>query len=203
MWSDRTVRLLLVVGLLFASDLVLVLVRQNRAHRAAYAELYRRTSRPSIGAYVPTFQATALDGRSVVIGDPAPGQRQVIFVFTTTCRFCYASLAAWRSIAAQMDSLAESRVSVIGLSLDSAEITRSYVATNRLTFPVVRFPNRRLVALYRAYSVPQSYVLDESGRILYAHSGALQDRAVIDSMLAVAFSRQASARERSAAPLER
>lgn len=183
MWSDRTVRLLLAVGLLFASGLVLVLARQNRAHRAAYAELYRRTSRLVPGVYVPTFAATALDGRSLTVGEAANGRRQVVFVFNTTCRFCYASLPAWKTIAARLDSAGHAGSTVIGISLDSADVTGRYIAANDLRFPVVRFPAPKLAPLYRALSVPQSYVLDESGRVVYAHTGLLNNPAIIDSIV--------------------
>jgi peroxiredoxin len=64
-------------------------------------------------------------------------------------------------------------VDVVGISLDSADATRRYGEAQGLTFPLVTVPARKLKQLYRARAVPQTLVLDEEGRVLFARTGLL------------------------------
>lgn len=178
-------RIVVTAGLLAAVALVVVLSVQNRSLRAEYAALYRRASEPHAGMYAPTFRAVAISGESVTVGKAAGGGRQVLFVFTTTCPYCLASLPSWREIAAAVDTVRQPSVRTYGISLDSAEATRAYVRQHKLGFPVVGFPERKLVLLYRARAVPLTMVLDSAGRVLYSRLGVVDGRALIDSVLAV------------------
>lgn len=179
----RIARTFLLVTLAGAAALVVVLARQNRTLRDELATLGRQASLPRVGLYVPTFQTATLDGRSVTIGKAAPGSRQVLFVFNTTCGFCLETLPSWTAIVTELRESAD-RVSVYGISLDPETETREYVTEHALSFPVLLFPEGKLERLYRVGGVPLTLVLDHEGRILYAKPGTLRDRASIDSILA-------------------
>lgn len=69
---------------------------------------------------------------------------------------------------------------------DSEPATRAYIDTNRIDFPVVRFPDTKLIRLYRAGAVPMTAVLDHEGRMLYVRRGMLETRAAVDSVMAAA-----------------
>ena len=43
-----------------------------------------------------------------------------------------------------------------------------------------------MVALYRAVATPETVVLDDRGRVLYARTGLLDDAAVLDSVFRAA-----------------
>lgn len=176
----RLVRLLVAAALTAAIALVVVQALQARSLRRRYGELYVRATQPHAGIFLPTFQASSLDGRIATIGESPDGGRQVLFIFTHTCPYCRASLPAWRQIA---DSLAESGVGVYGISLDSAHQTRAYVAENGLSFPVVHFPLRKLAVLYRTRTVPQTMVVDGEGRVVFARTGVVSDGPTVDSVL--------------------
>jgi peroxiredoxin len=170
------------VALVVAVTLVVVLSGEARTLRAAYKDLAQRTSEPHAGIFVPTFPATTLGGAPVTIGRTTQG-RQVLFVFTTTCPFCLASLAQWNRLAQILDTLGATRTSAYGLSLDSVSATRSYAARHSLRFPVIVFPEHKLVFLYRARVVPLVMVLDSVGRVLYARLGVLTNSTASDSIL--------------------
>ena len=136
-----------VLALLAASALVVVLGIENRSLRAAYADLAERARTPHGGIFVPTFRAQTLTGDSVTVGSVAGTGRQVVFIFTSTCPYCRASLPAWRQLARDIDTVRDARVQVIAISWDSVEQTRRYIAEQGLGFPVVRFPERKLGAL--------------------------------------------------------
>jgi hypothetical protein len=47
---------------------------------------------------------------------------------------------------------------------------------------VVRFPGRKLARLYRATTIPMTMVLDYQGTVVFAHTGLLDQPAVVDSI---------------------
>jgi hypothetical protein len=58
-----------------------------------------------------------------------------------------------------------------------------YVVEHELGIPVVPFPDRKMQALYRAFAVPQTLMLDQDGNVLFSRRGALEDRSVMDSII--------------------
>ena len=161
---------------------MVVLARQNGDLRERMARVQRDASWPRAGLFAPTFTAAALDGRSLTVGERGDGGRQLLLYFTTTCPYCRASLPAWRELAALADTLASPRVEVIGVVLDSAHRAPAYAAEHVLPYPVVPLASTKLRSLYRARSVPLVMVVGHDGRVLFARTGVLEDRAAIDSV---------------------
>ncbi len=59
-------------------------------------------------------------------------ERQLIYIFTTTCPFCQEVLPVWKEIS----SNANCSLPIFAISLDSKESTVSYVERNNIAFPV-------------------------------------------------------------------
>lgn len=173
---------LLAVALVLALSLVLVLARQNGRLLAEYNDLDRRATTPHAGVWVPTFEAVSLDGQPVTVGHTAPAGKQVIFILTTTCPYCRASIPAWTRIAAAASGIPGA--SAWGISLDSAAASKRYARQYHLPYSVILFPEPKLAHLYRARTVPQTIVVDENGHVIYAHSGVLTGAPVVDSVVA-------------------
>jgi peroxiredoxin len=170
------------VALLAASGLVFVLASHNRALSADYRKLRELSTLPHAGTVVPTFRTATLDGRPVIVGELTDSAaRQVLFVFNTTCSFCLATIPEWKRLADSLGRLGG--VQVLAISLDPGDSTENYVAEHAVRYPVLTFPQRRLKRLYRAVAVPQTVVIDWSGIVLYARTGAL-DSASLDSVYA-------------------
>ena len=131
--------------------------------------------------YVPAVTLSAVTGDSVLLGGPPLGHAQVLFVFSTTCQYCKASLPAWKQIAAEL--AASEGIQVVGVSIDSVEPTRRYLVEHGIELPVVSFTDRRLLAMYRAGTTPQTLITDADGRVGYSHLGAVTEPVVIDSIL--------------------
>lgn len=178
----RTVPLLS-LGLLSASALVVALgIRQINLNRA-YAELRRQATQPHQGYGVPALVAKTLTGDTVTIGESADsGARQVLFVLTTTCPYCKATLPTWDQLADSLQRFGSGHIRVVALSLDSVERTRRYASDHALRYAVATFPTDKLRRLYRAGSVPQTVVLDANGEVLFAHVGRLEPGPVLDSV---------------------
>lgn len=187
--QDRISRVLPYAALAVAAVLVVVLAQQKRSlirevEKARY-ELRQARTEPLRGMYVPAFQAATLEGQPATIGEaPAEGGRQVLLMYTTTCPYCLSSIPAWKQIKAAADTMTSVRAAVYGVSLDSVDVTRKYIAQHRLPYPTVRFPNEKVAGMYRAGTVPITLVLDEQGRTIYTRTGELKDPQAIDSVLA-------------------
>ncbi len=185
---DRIYRLLPYLALTAAAAMVVLLAAQKRALLRDYDDLNRRYRQAMTelrpGDYVPAFQTATLEGEPVTVGElPAPG-RQVLLVYTTTCQYCLATIPAWKRIKASADTMRSVRASVYGVSLDSVDVTRKYVAEHALPYPTIRFPNEKLEAMYRAGAVPLTLVINEEGRTVYSRLGELKEGPAVDSVLA-------------------
>jgi len=180
----RIARLALLIALAAAAVLILALAQEKQSLEARYGKLVARIQHPHAGMYVPVVHAPSVGGDSFVIGETGEGERQVLVVFSMTCGYCDASVAAWETIAAQLAE--ESGVRVFGVSRDSLEATRAYVEDHGLSFTVVTFTEPRIRALYRLQAVPQTLILNKDGRVIYARLGAVESEAAVDSVLAAA-----------------
>ena len=173
------------VLLVLAAALVVTLTLQNRSLQQRHVELQERNAWPHAGLFVPPFAAhTVRDSAPVVVGEPAPGRRQLVLLFATTCQYCRASLPAWRQLSQSLAG--DSSVGLVAVSLDSVHHTRAYAQEHDLPWPVVTFPDSRYKSLYRARTVPQLLVSQADGRVSCARRGVLADQAAIDSVLVAA-----------------
>ena len=173
---------ILVLALAVASSLVLVLALQKRDLLTRIETLTERIRDPYVGMYVPSVTLPSVTGDSVLLGGPSVGHVQILFVFTTTCQCCKASLPAWKRIASELTAMEQ--VEVVWVSLDSVEATRRYLAENGIELPVVSLTDQRLRALYRAGVTPQTLIVDAEGRVSFTRIGAVTETGAIDSIIA-------------------
>lgn len=171
---------LLTIGLVASLALVLLLAHRVRERDRAYREVWDRAMYAHPGMFVPEFEADALDGRTVHVGAPAVGERQVVVFLTTTCPYCLKTVPFWKEIAEQLPGR------VVGVQLDSAHLGPVYVQEHAIGFPVVPVAARRIPMLYRVRSVPLTLVVDEDGRVVHARRGEIIERAAADSVVAAA-----------------
>ena len=172
-----------IAALLVASVLVVALAFQNRGLIERIQQLATRARDPYSGLYLPAISIATVTGDSAKLGECADCRAQLLFVFTTTCGFCRASLPAWKRIATAFNG--DPDIEVYGISADSSEITHQFAIEHRLEFPVVSFTERRLRALYRSDAVPQTLILNPRGRVDFARLGALTDSAAVDSVIRI------------------
>lgn len=187
--QDRFFRSLPYIALAAAAVLVVVLGQQKRTlieevQKTRY-ELVQARTQPIRGQWMPAFQAPTIEGgQFATIGEVAGEGRQVLLMYTTTCPYCLSSLPAWKQIKATTDTMTSIRAAVYGVSLDSVNVTRQYIARHALPYPTVRFPDEKVAGMYRAGTVPVTLVLDEQGRTIYSRTGELKSPAAIDSVMA-------------------
>ena len=125
-------RLLGPIVVLFAAALVVTLALQKRSLTIQYMELQQRERLPYEGLWVPTFDATTLEGENVVIGSEEEDAHQVLLLFDTTCPFCRSSLPAWANLSNRLAGIGEPVVQVYGISLSPEAETRLYAGGRRV-----------------------------------------------------------------------
>jgi hypothetical protein len=79
-------------ALVAALVLVAVLASKNQSLQREVRRLRVQDKTPHAGVVVPAFRTATLAGDSVTIGSAAPGTRQVLFFFNTSCPFCIQTL---------------------------------------------------------------------------------------------------------------
>ncbi len=173
--------IVLVFALTAATVLMVALALQKRDLLARVEGLTTRIRDPYVGMYVPAVTLPSVSGDSVLLGQAPHGQVQVLFVFSTSCEFCKASLPAWKRIAGKFAG--NSQVEVVGISIDSVQVTREYVEEHGLEFPVVSFTDRKLRALYRAGITPQTLIVDAEGKVSFTRIGAVTETGAVDSII--------------------
>lgn len=159
-----------VLGLLCASALVVLLALRLRSARADYAALQRQQWVLAKGMYVPRLDLDLVSGGRATVGAPRAGSWQIILLYHTTCSFCVRSLPAWQELARRATALG---VQVYGLSPDSLNATRRFVADHQLGFPTALLTDPRSRGLWRADAAPQTILIDVEGRVLHARPGTL------------------------------
>jgi peroxiredoxin len=178
---------------ILAALLVVVLATQKRALERRVEDLTTRVNDPYPGFVVPEVTAETMAGDPVVLGLPDSGSLQLLFLFSTGCNQCEASLPAWSALYTAFDT--DPRIDVIGVSLDSAHVTRTYAADHGLAFPAVTMTDRRMQVLWRARLLPQTRLIDALGRVQYVRLGRLTALEAIDSVRAATVTQLAFARE--------
>ena len=138
---------------------------------------------PLVGRAAPNFTLPQLDGPPVTLAK-LRGQIVVINFWASWCTECQVEQAAldqaWRRFR-------DSGVVVIGVDFeDSAGAARGYVRTDGVTYPVVADAGSKTALAYGLRGVPETFVVNSSGRIVNHVIGPVGGAAltsVINSML--------------------
>ena len=171
------------IALLAASVLVALLGWQNRGLRADRDWLTDRAAYAYPGMYVPVVETTALDGAKLALGEPA-GERQILFFFNHTCKYCRASAPTVAETARAIRKEFGDRVAVIGVCQCDAAQAQAFVRAHGFDFPVALLNAPRELMLYRARGVPLLLAIDRDGRVRHAIQGVFDTREQVDDLLA-------------------
>ncbi len=175
-WSILSLLALLVV----AAGLLVRVSVAKRSAESSWNELYERATYAHPGMYVPPYEAVTARGDLVTLGEGAPGTRQLLYFFTTTCPYCRASVPSWNDLARLTRSRPE--LEVYGVAVDTSSRLSAYVAGHGLSYPVVRMTEPRYARLYRGAAVPLTMVVEADGRVTYARRGEFSTEALADSV---------------------
>lgn len=179
--SRRFVITLVTAALVLASAIIVVLALQQRSLKREIAECRTRMRTLHRGAFVPAVRVPTIEGDTVILGQSPSGAPQLLLVLTTTCPYCKASLPHWQKLAPEAQDLG---AQVFAVSLDAAAATDAYRDEHQLDLPFVILERWKDKVLYRAWSVPQTAVLDADGRVVHVTLGVFDRPQARDSVLA-------------------
>lgn len=118
---------------------------------------------PLVGRMAPSFTLPQLDGPPVTLAK-LRGQVVVINFWASWCTECQAEQAALDQTWQQFQ---DSGVVVIGVNFeDSTGAARGYIRTQDVTYPIVEDSGSRTALAYGLRGVPETFVVNQSGRIV-------------------------------------
>lgn len=169
------------IALAVSLILLVILAWQNRELRRAQAELQKRAFEPYAGMWLPEIWTKTLDGVPIRIGT-APARYQVLYFFTPTCPFCRRSAPAVRALAQRLSR--DPRVQMVGVADAKPDAVRRYAAEQKFRFEIASISDQRVLAQFKANSVPLLIVADAKGQVKFARAGVIEDRIPLDDALA-------------------
>jgi len=121
-----------------------------------------------VGARAPDFRIVADNGRTITPHDFG-GKLLVLNFWATWCPPCVEEVP---SLDALQRRLAARGVVVLGVSVDEDEsLYRSFLDKAKVSFLTARDPSARISSAYGTYKFPETYVIDQRGRVVQKHIG--------------------------------
>ncbi len=183
-------RVLFPVVALLLSALIVALgwqnhqLRQINAQMAAQLQNMRlKAHGPGLGSRPDALALRTTQHTHVDIGG-ARDAPQILYFFSTTCRYCLASMPQLQQIAA-----ARGRSELIGVGLPPYDQLADYAGQHALQFPIAIDSEGDASNRYRATVTPMLMVLATDGSVIYKHVGQLDEqvvRAAMNSLTPVA-----------------
>ena len=141
---------------------------------------------PLVGRTAPNFTLPRLDGPPVTLSK-LRGQVVVINFWASWCGECQAEQAALDQVWQQFQ---DSGVVLVGVNFqDSAGAARSYVSTADVTYPVVEDSDSSTALAYGLRGVPETFVVNESGRIVDHVIGPVDEAALVSEINSILLAR--------------
>lgn len=130
------------------------------------------TASPLVGRTAPDFTLPQLDGPPLRL-DSLRGQVVVVNFWASWCAECHTEQSA---LNATWTRFRDSGVVVLGVDFEDNDAdARDYVASEGSDYPVVVDANSTTALAFGVRGVPETYVLDQSGRIVDRVIGAVDE----------------------------
>jgi peroxiredoxin len=127
---------------------------------------------------------STLEGETLDLGSLARRGPTLVSFWALWCSPCKQELRALQSL---FDTYEGQGFSLVAINQDtpkSVSKVRSYVASQRFTFPVVLDPNGQLLQRFNGQVLPYSVILDSTGAVLHTMVGYLPgDEAEIEERI--------------------
>jgi cytochrome c biogenesis protein CcmG, thiol:disulfide interchange protein DsbE len=117
-----------------------------------------------VGARAPSFTAVDLATGDTVTMDDLRGQVVLLNIWATWCAPCREEMPSMQRL---HQELGPEGLRIIAVSIDEADSSAvtAFQREFRLTFPIWHDRSRAIERIYQTTGVPESFVVDRSGRI--------------------------------------
>ncbi len=137
---------------------------------------------PQVGAAVPTFTATAIDGKTLSL-DGLRGHPVWLTFGASWCQECRAENPDIEAAYAQFKAHGGEIVAIY-ISEDQSAVS-DYVSRVGITYPVIADPATKVASLYGVLGVPGHFFIDSSGVLRVQKNGALDPSAIGAALAAI------------------
>ncbi len=135
---------------------------------------------PLVGKPAPAFTLRSFDGTLLKTTDYR-GRVVIVNFWASWCYpACYEEAPelqrAWERYRAR-------NVVILGVNIQDREsAARQFIRQLGLTFPSGSDPTGAISISYGVYGVPETFILDRQGRIVYKHVGAITEQVIADKV---------------------
>jgi len=126
-----------------------------------------------VGKHAPAYSAVALGGKRVSLDD-LEGRVVLLNIWATWCAPCREEIPYLQEL---YEKYSRQGLEVVGVSVDAAgedEQIKAFLAELRVSYPIWRDPEQRVMSLFLSLGVPASYLLDRNGVLRWKHLGVLR-----------------------------
>jgi len=119
----------------------------------------------------PDFSLNSSGGSPISLGDYRGKKKLVLAYWASWCGPCRLEMLSLRSFY-QHAHKADSNFEILAISIDDdAGAAQHFATQSKLTFPVLLDPAQKVATAYGVNAIPTTFIVDESGTIIYAHTG--------------------------------
>jgi peroxiredoxin len=119
----------------------------------------------------PEFNLTSLGGSSVSLAEFRGKKKVVITYWASWCGPCRLEMPTLRAFYNRMHK-EDSKFEFLAISIDDdRDPAERYAAQSKLPFPVLLDSAKTASAAYGVNAIPATFVVDENGTVIYAHTG--------------------------------
>jgi cytochrome c biogenesis protein CcmG/thiol:disulfide interchange protein DsbE len=127
---------------------------------------------PLVGRQAPDFSLATLEGDATVRLADLRGEVVVLNFWASWCRGCREEHSA---LAEVWNRYRDRGVVLLGITFqDSPSASRAYLQELGGGWPVLTDPGSRQAMAYGVFGIPETFVIDREGRVLYRHVGAVR-----------------------------
>jgi len=176
LWSIILIVLVLVMGVE-----ILFLVQENKKLREALSHSRGPVKILNPEEKVPSLVGVNLKGEEFRLAYPSP-EKTVLFFFSPDCPACEENLEFWKKLYQDHGS---EKLRIVGATNSDRDKTEEFVKKFQLTFPVMIVSDVSLLDKYKVEVVPQTMLIDTSGKVQKVWPGSLQEnyKKEIESMI--------------------
>lgn len=135
---------------------IVMLYKQNQT----LSEIINYEKGLEIGDEAYIFEAIDLNGNNLSI----KSTNALLIFFNTSCEACILTAHIWQELNEKYSS---DDFKIVGISKESIEITRNFIAEYGLTFQIILDKKKRISKKYWVKYSPQIVMVDRRGTIIY------------------------------------
>ena len=130
------------------------------------------------GEKAPDFELVDVQSGETVSLSSLQGRPVLLNFWATWCGPCRSEMPALERLKRQ----APSGLQVVSVTADEPQIVRRFLANGGYTFACLMDASAEVSERYRVATLPRTLLLDEQGRVIWDHNGALERGAVEASL---------------------